>query len=55
MSTDYSRHLNREYERAMLRIDELERENRALKAENRELKAENRQLRYRIAELENTR
>jgi cell division protein FtsB len=38
----------------MLRIDELERENRKLKAENRELKAENRQLRYRIAELENT-
>jgi transposase len=47
MSTDYSRQLNREYERAMLRIDELERE-------NRELKAENRQLRHRIVELENT-
>jgi transposase len=47
MGTDYSRQLHREYERAMLRIDELERE-------NRELKAENRQLRNRIVELENT-
>ena len=47
MSTDYSRHLNREYERAMLKIDDLEHE-------NRELKAENRQLRRRIVELENT-
>jgi transposase len=47
MSTDYSRQLNREYERATLRIEELGRE-------NGELKAENRQLRHRVAELENT-
>jgi transposase len=47
MSTDYRRQLNKEYERATLRVEELE-------SENRELKAENRQLRYRIAELEST-
>jgi transposase len=47
MSTDYSRQLNKEYERATLRLEALERE-------NRELKAENRELRHRIAELENT-
>jgi chromosome segregation ATPase len=47
MSTDYSRHLNREYERAMLRIDELDRE-------SRELKAGTRELRHRVFELENT-
>jgi transposase-like protein len=46
MRTDYSRQLNREYERAILSIDELERE-------NRELKAGNRQLCHRVAELEN--
>jgi hypothetical protein len=54
MSTDYSRQLSREYERAMLRIDELESENRSLKAENQILKRENQQLRCRIVELENT-
>ena len=47
MGTDYNRQLNKEYERATLRVEELERE-------NRELKAENRQFRHRVAELENT-
>jgi transposase len=54
MSTDYSRHLNREYEQATLRLEELERENRKLKAENQELRAGNRRLRNRVIELENT-
>ena len=47
MGTDYNRQLNKEYERATLRVEELERE-------NRELKAENSQFRRRVAELENT-
>jgi predicted RNase H-like nuclease (RuvC/YqgF family) len=47
MGTDYNRQLNKEYERATLRVEELERE-------NRELKAENRRFRHRVAELENT-
>jgi transposase len=47
MGTDYSRQLNKEYERILLKAEELERE-------NRELKAENRQLHHRVAELENT-
>jgi hypothetical protein len=54
MSTDYSRQLNREYERAMLRIDDLEHKNRELKAENQNLRAENRRLCHRIVEVENT-
>lgn len=45
MGADYNRQLSREYERATLRVEELERE-------NRELKKENRQLRNRIAEFE---
>ena len=47
MSTNYGRQLSKEYERATLRAEELERE-------NRELKSENRRLRCRVAELENT-
>jgi hypothetical protein len=47
MSTNYIRQLSREYERATLRAEELERENRGLKAENRRLL-------HRIVELENT-
>jgi regulator of replication initiation timing len=47
MRTDYGRQLHKEYERATLRVEELERENRYLRAENR-------RLRHRIAELENT-
>jgi transposase len=46
MSTNYSRQLIKEYERAMLRIEELEREDRKQKAENR-------YLRHRVNELEN--
>jgi hypothetical protein len=47
MGADYNRQLSKEYERATLRAEELE-------CENRELKKENRQLRSRIAELEST-
>jgi transposase len=54
MSTDYSRQLSKEYERATLRIEELENYNRELEHHNRELKRENQQLRNRIVELENT-
>jgi hypothetical protein len=54
MSTDYSRQLSKEYERAMLRIEELENYNRELERHNRELKRENQQLSNRIVELENT-
>jgi hypothetical protein len=39
--------MNREYERSMLRIDELDRE-------SRELKAGTRELRHRVVKLENT-
>jgi seryl-tRNA synthetase len=47
MSADYSRQLSREYERALLKVEELERD-------NRELQKENRQLRNRVVELEST-
>jgi transposase len=47
MGADYSRQLSKEYERATLRIEELQGDNRALQSENR-------QLRNRIAELERT-
>ena len=47
MSTNYERQLHSEYERAIVKIETLERENRALTTENR-------QLRSRIVELEKT-
>jgi seryl-tRNA synthetase len=47
MSADYSRQLSKEYERALMKLDDLERE-------SRDLKQKNRQLRNRFVELENT-